>query len=914
MPEPSRLDDRPAVALPPPDEPKSRLAPRQNPPTQKRSAAASVVAAEKLSMLSEALGRACAGPGAPRRSFPWAPRSLPHEPVALGERLLAEVARRGLAETERAVGQLEGGLPWLNAHEGRSEPHPCDQATVAFLRAYLTGLRARQGPVRAEMTPRLVACATASIDQSEARIRGFAAHYGVEPGDRLPPPVGTTAAERQASLMSASRRLLAAHEALKDASDPRSEQERLLSFHILHAELCTEHPMLLGFGPGANLDLLDSLTRESAPRTLQRVLREHIANAEALRKRIADDPQVVWQMAPLVEGVLNARGLPRRHPDRLVAEATVAEELGKTDTHRTFISLVSLGLVGAGLIVTGPVGVGLGLAGVTLDVLDFALFLDRYGLHDSAKRIDLDPQRSLSSVPTSRGELVFESLILGLSIAGFSGSELSRLTRLSDAHAAGAFLSAVGRQHGEGTRLAVFAVLEEYGLLGDIHRLSDEAAALAAQNPGRFAALVAENPGALFGSEAVLGRSVLESRMTRLLALGEDGRRALRPGELDALLGFSPEVLLHLDAAQARALVELGRKLGPAEAEVLAKALGPANVEPVLRHLDPTRLRLDGERVLVDGRLSLHPRELAGLARDVEFPNLLARLEALESAQGGGLGAATLNRSQIAAMEEAARKLAAKEPLSENKLRALAGSIGVEPVALRQVIERMAKVDQKLSAEAARLVESAPVLRPALLQLESLTDIPDALRTRVLGALTRAVGPHRSRFDAENLAAHVFQALKSGPRRLETALDELEHGLRVAEKPGELMKGSRIWLGLEAGGQARLTGDVTVHLPPAQKGKIQDIDVLYLRPDGTVQAVEVKRQDVTLAEKLAKEKDYMDKYKAWRDTDNPGEQRAVAFAFSNPSTEALDKVPSGQALTLRALLEKADFELREGGW
>ncbi len=92
--------------------------------------------------------------------------------------------------------------------------------------------------------------------------------------------------------------------------------------------------------------------------------------------------------------------------------------------------------------------------------------------------------------------------------------------------------------------------------------------------------------------------------------------------------------------------------------------------------------------------------------------------------------------------------------------------------ALRQVIERMAHVDRKLSAEAAQFVEAAPVLRSALLHLESLTEIPDALKVRVLSTLERAVGPNRSSFDLENLSTHVFEALKSGPRRLETAIDE----------------------------------------------------------------------------------------------------------------------------------------------
>ncbi len=911
MPEPVRREDRPPVLLPPPPRP---VEPPVAPPKKSSisTVSATTVAAEKLSLLSEALREACAVPGAPGRSLGWAARPLPHEPAALGERLLAEVARRGLAETERSVAQHEAGLPWLNRHEG--EQHPCDGATVAFAKAYLGRLRARQKVVRAEMTPHLVALATASINESEARIRGFASHYGVEMGDRVPPPAGSTAAERQASLQSASRRLLAAHEALTDASDPRSEQEKHLAFELLHAELSLEHSMLSGFGPGANLDLLVSLTKASAPRTLQRVLAEHLVNAAALKQKVEDDPQVVWQMAPLVEGLLNARGLPKGHPDRLVARESIAEELGGPDTQRSFISLISLGLVAAGVVVQGPIGLGLAAAGAVLDLADFAIFASRHALHETANRVDLDPRRNLSAVPTSRGELVFESLILSVSVAGFAGSELSRLTQAADAHAGSRFLGAVGREHGEATRLAVYAVLEEHGLLGDLHRLSDGAADFAAQHPGRFAALVAENPRALFGSESELGRSLLESRMTRLLALGEDGRRALRPRELDALIDFPPELLLHLDAPQARGIVELVQRVGTEQGEALARAFGPKNVAPLVRHLDPARLRLDGSRVTVDGRLSLHPQELAPLAHKGELPNLLARLERLQDAELGALGNATLNRDQLKGMEEAARKLAANEPLSEKTLRTLAGSIGADPVVLRQVIERMAHVDQKLSAEAAQLVEAAPALRSALLHLESLTEIPDALKVRVLSTLERAVGPNRSSFDLENLSTHVFEALKSGPRRLETAIDELEHGLRVAEKPGEIMEGSRVWLGLKPGEGAQLSDGVKVELPPPEKGKLQDIDVLYLRPDGTVQAVEVKRQDVTLAEALAKDDEYLEKYRFWRDKDNPGQRRAVAFAFSNPWTEALERAPRGREGTLGAWLEENAFEVREVNW
>ncbi len=123
-----------------------------------------------------------------------------------------------------------------------------------------------------------------------------------------------------------------------------------------------------------------------------------------------------------------------------------------------------------------------------------------------------------------------------------------------------------------------------------------------------------------------------------------------------------------------------------------------------------------------------------------------------------------------------------------------------------------------------------------------------------------------------------------------------------------------MWLGLKPGEGAQLSDGVKVELPPPEKGKLQDIDVLYLRPDGTVQAVEVKRQDVTLAEALAKDERYLEKYKSWRDKDNPEQRRAGAFAFSNPSTEAIERAPRDGKVAPRSLLAKAGFEVREVDW
>ena len=366
------------------------------PPGSAPRSATAQVSSGTSSPMARALEHACQDKDAPQRTLPWGP-NLPHDADGLAKLLFNEVARVGLAEMERKARSFEDHIPYLNRHRSGG-PHPCDTATVEFEKAYLQSLRQQQGEVTAALQPSLVAMAESSLLESEARMQEFRRHYGVQPGARLPPPAGSVYAQRQESLRADAGRLLEAHQRLTQAKTPDERQARWREFVAVHAEVSEQHPMLSGMTPGQDLTLLESLTKYSSPVTLRRALTERIINAQNLRNELRARPEIVWEMEPLVEGLIDHLGLAKDDPTAVLARDKVRQQLDRDRTTRTLLSVASVGLVATGMVLGGPVGWGLGAAAAATDAADFGIFAQRFALHSAANRIDVDPHRNLSDV------------------------------------------------------------------------------------------------------------------------------------------------------------------------------------------------------------------------------------------------------------------------------------------------------------------------------------------------------------------------------------------------------------------------------------------------------------------------------------------------------------------------------------
>lgn len=166
---------------------------------------------------AEALSAACRATTAPRRTLGFDTGALGTEADRLGAQLLGLVGQLGLDEVAYRVARHPANLSRLSELEGRVELHACDRARPVFMQAFLEAAKLRQAELKATWTPGLVALANERLAASSARMRAFATSYGVEPGDRLPPPSGSEAESRQASLRAAAGLLLTAHEHLAEA-------------------------------------------------------------------------------------------------------------------------------------------------------------------------------------------------------------------------------------------------------------------------------------------------------------------------------------------------------------------------------------------------------------------------------------------------------------------------------------------------------------------------------------------------------------------------------------------------------------------------------------------------------------------------------------------------------------------------
>ena len=517
---------------------------------------------------------------------------------------------------------------------------------------------------------------------------------------------------------------------------------------------------------------------------------------------------------------------------------------------------------------------------------------------------------------------MFEALLAAASVGGFAAGEAARLAKAAAASDGARFFAAVGRQHGTATELATYAVFEQYGLLGDLSRLSDDAIELAAKQPGRLAGLIAENPRALMGVEGALSAEQLEARMVRLEAMSDGVRRTLRPEQLDALLDLPPAALKGIDADGLRVLLDLRGRLGADRAVELATAIGPADLSSVANQLDLTRLQSLGQgQFLLEGRVTVYGRELAAAVDAGRLGQHLGRIARFEAANQGAVGG-QLSLFELEAFDAIANQMKAGEQVKDGVFRRFAKKTDADNATLRNVAERMANVASKLSPRAARLAQAAPELRTVLLRLEATAAIPDALRNRVLGHLEQALGSTRARFNANNLAEHLRASLTGNANdiagNLTSNLYELEHALRAVSK-GDVKPGSQIWLGVKGGQTVDLGHGIKVSLPRPTKGSLQDADVLYLRDDGTVQLVEVKSKDSTLWEKMDDPAGarYLDKFAEWQQQGVAvGQRRAVAMAFGeSTSTGKLDTVTRHEGLrSPRQELEQRGIEIREESW
>jgi hypothetical protein len=334
--------------------------------------------------------------------------------------LIDWVAAQGLAEVEAELKRRPQNIERLSRLEGRSEVHTCDEAKTAFLDAYVARLRTARDALQRQVQPELLERAHGQLFASEARMRAFIASYGLEPGRPLPPEPGTSRALRLESLQSAATRLFEAKTRLDEAPESlRAEAE--LELEAVLADVSEAHPILAGLAHGES-ELLESLTKFSAPVTLRRVLHERIENAQNLRAELEASPERVWELAPVVGGWLYDQGFPPDDLRAVLARDLVREHVGWTASSRGYVTATSLGLMAAGLAAGGPIGAGVAAAGLGLDAADFALFARGYGFHAAAGRVDVAPSRQLTGVATSRGELAFEAAVAGA--AGGLASDL----------------------------------------------------------------------------------------------------------------------------------------------------------------------------------------------------------------------------------------------------------------------------------------------------------------------------------------------------------------------------------------------------------------------------------------------------------------------------------------------------------
>jgi hypothetical protein len=832
--------------------------------------------------------------------------------------LVDHVATRGLAQVEAELRRRPGRLETLRRLEGRSEVHACDQATSSFLDAYVAQLRAARDALERQAQPELVERARGQLFASEARMRAFLESYGLEAGRPLPPEPGTPRARRLDDLRTAATRLFEAKARLSEAPEAlRAEAE--VELEAVLAEVSEAHPILAGLAHGES-ELLESLTKFSAPVTLRRVLHERIDNARALRAELEASPERVWELAPVVGGWLHDQGIPPDDLRAVLARDLVREQVGWTASSRGYVTATALGMMAVGLAAGGPIGAGVAAAGLGLDAADFALFARGYGFHAAAGRVDIAPSRQLTGVATSRGELAFEAALAVAGAAGFLASDLRHLAglRRSGAPRAAAFFEALARSEGDARAAAVHEVFRERGLLGRLEDLSEDAARWAAQHPARLGARLSDNADAVLAGPGPVGVDTLRRRLETLDRLPDGLQRSVDAQTLDALSAYPTGALRGIDAEGLAAFARAERALGAEAARALVTDLGFRNLAALEGKIDLSRLRPAGDgRVVLDDAMIIRGDALGRRAGTEAFAPITERLERFREARDAtGISTPPVTETFLRDLDDVAGQIAGGKAIPDSRFRKLTKGIGVSNADARRIAEAMRRASVKLSQEAHDLARRAPELAPALRRLEA-APIPGPLKKKALDMMQRTLEAPAGTFDMRNIADTFHAALD--PKRLRAAVEEVGHALRAVQK-GDVKRGTKVWLGLKPGETVELAPGVKVSLPkipPNASGYVTDIDVLYVARDDVVQTVEVKRGDRALMKAVNdRGAQYLDKLENWRLAgEQIGQVRRTDIAFVEPRTGALDQMTNHPKLgLLRTALEDRTIRVRENDW
>jgi hypothetical protein len=104
-----------------------------------------------------------------------------------------------------------------------------------------------------------------------------------------------------------------------------------------------------------------------------------------------------------------------------------------------------------------------------------------------------------------------------------------------------------------------------------------------------------------------------------------------------------------------------------------------------------------------------------------------------------------------------------------------------------------------------------------------------------------------------------------------------------------------------------------VHL--AGVDRLEDLDVVFVDPDAVLHAAEVKRSAEAVWQKLASDKDYLEKFQGWKEAmESEGYTVQLEMVIRVGDDAKLDQLLPNGLHTARELLEREGFEvLLRGG-
>jgi hypothetical protein len=249
------------------------------------------------------------------------------------------------------------------------------------------------------------------------------------------------------------------------------------------------------------------------------------------------------------------------------------------------------------------------------------------------------------------------------------------------------------------------------------------------------------------------------------------------------------------------------------------------------------------------------------------------------------------------------------------------GAVGPAVLARGAQLSRqdVAALAQRVAAEAleplpkgfAALAEAHPVLERPLRRLVAATDIPEAIKHDAVQRLGRALEHPQARVDPRTLARHLDEAIHPGPlaaQKVEEKLFEVDYVLEALDA-GRVRSGSTAAVGPGPADRLPLSpqGPV-VHL--AGVDRLEDLDVVFVDPDAVLHAAEVKRSAEGVWQKLASDKDYLEKFQRWKEAmESEGYTVQLEMVIRVGDDAKLDQVLPHYDKTARELLEDAGFEI-----